>query len=100
MNGHLEFLELIATSIDFDLTDEEFGRLSTHLARCPECRRSAEELRGDATAIEAIPTPRLAPARSEQILRANDIDAFYFSVRVAGGRLLAGDADFPAQRAG
>jgi hypothetical protein len=70
MNGHPEFLELIATSIDFDLTDEEFGRLSTHLARCPECRRAAEELRGDATAIEAYPAPRLAPARSEQILRA------------------------------
>ena len=70
MNGHPEFLELIAMSIDFDLTDEEFGRLSTHLARCPECRRAAEELRGDATAIAAYPPPRLAPARSEQILRA------------------------------
>lgn len=70
MNGHPEFLELIATSIDFDLTDEEFGRLSTHLARCPECRRAAEELRGDATTIAAYPPPRLAPARSEQILRA------------------------------
>ena len=70
MNGHPEFLELIAMSIDFDLTDEEFGRLSTHLARCPECRRAAEELRGDATAIAAYPAPRLAPARSEQILRA------------------------------
>ena len=70
MNGHPEFLELIAMSIDFDLTNEEFGRLSTHLARCPECRRAAEELRGDATAIAAYPTPRLAPARSEQILRA------------------------------
>jgi hypothetical protein len=70
MNGHPEFLELIAMSIDFDLTDEEFGRLSTHLARCPECRRAADELRGDATAIAAYPAPRLAPARSEQILRA------------------------------
>ena len=70
MNGHPEFLELIAMSMDFDLTDEEFGRLSTHLARCPECRRAAEELRGDATAIAAYPAPRLAPARSEQILRA------------------------------
>ncbi|MBC7455847.1 MAG: sensor histidine kinase [Massilia sp.] len=37
------------------------------------------------------------PAQAEQILRANDIDAFYFAVRGADGRLLAGDRDFPAQ---
>jgi hypothetical protein len=70
MNGHPEYVELIAASIDFELTNEEFGRLSTHLARCPECRRVADELRGDATTIAAYPPPRLAPARSEQILRA------------------------------
>jgi hypothetical protein len=70
MNGHPEYLDLVAASIDFDLTDEEFGRLSTHLARCPECRRAADELRGDAAAIAAYPAARLAPARSEQILRA------------------------------
>ena len=70
MNGHPEFLELIAASIDFELTDEEFGRLSTHLARCPECRAAADEIRGDAAGIAAYPPPRLAPARSENILRA------------------------------
>jgi hypothetical protein len=70
MNGHPEYLDLVAASIDFDLTDEEFGRLSTHLARCPDCRRAADELRGDAAAIAAYPAARLAPARSEQILRA------------------------------
>jgi anti-sigma factor RsiW len=70
MNGHPEYLELIAASIDFELTDEEFGRLSTHLARCPECRAAADEIRGDAAGIAAYPPPRLAPARSEQILRA------------------------------
>ena len=37
------------------------------------------------------------PAQAEQILRANDIDAFYFVVRGADGRILAGDRDFPAQ---
>jgi hypothetical protein len=70
MNGHDEFLELIAASIDFELTDEEFGRLSTHLARCPECRRAADEIRGGAADIAALPSPMLAPARAEQILRA------------------------------
>ena len=38
------------------------------------------------------------PAPAEQILRAHDSDAFYFVVRGAGGRILAGDADFPAAR--
>ena len=38
------------------------------------------------------------PREAEQVLRAKDVDAFYFSVRAAGGRLLAGDADFPAAR--
>jgi hypothetical protein len=69
MNGHDEFLELVAASIDFELTDEEFGRLSTHLARCPDCRRAADEIRGGAAAIAALPAPTLAPARAEQILR-------------------------------
>lgn len=69
MNGHDEFLELVAASIDFELTDEEFGRLSTHLARCPDCRRAADEIRGGAAAIAALPAPALAPARAEQILR-------------------------------
>ena len=39
------------------------------------------------------------PAEAEQVLRANDVDAFYFSVR-AGTRLLAGDATFPPARSG
>jgi hypothetical protein len=70
MNGHPEFLELVAASIDFDLTDEEFGRLNHHLTRCPECRQAAAELRDGAAAIAALPAPRLAPARADKILRA------------------------------
>ena len=35
------------------------------------------------------------PRQAEQILRANDVDAFYFVVRTWNGRVLAGDADFP-----
>lgn len=40
------------------------------------------------------------PREAEQVLRANDVDPFYFSVRSASGRLLAGDSAFPPQRAG
>jgi len=35
------------------------------------------------------------PRPAEQILRANDVDVFYFVVRTASGRVLAGDPDFP-----
>ena len=36
------------------------------------------------------------PRQAEQVLRANEVDAFYFVVRSNGGRVLAGDRDFPA----
>jgi len=51
------------------------------------------QLGGGAAAVDL-------PRQAEQILRANDVDAFYFVVRSAGGRMLAGDADFPAPRPG
>ena len=70
MNGHDEYLELLAASVDFGLTEEEVARLNYHLASCPECRRAATELRGQAAAIATTPIAPLAPARSEQILRA------------------------------
>ena len=70
MNGHDEYLELLAASIDFGLTEEEVARLNYHLASCAECRRAATELRGQAAAIATTPIAPLAPARSEQILRA------------------------------
>ena len=71
MNGHVEYLELVAASIDFGLTEKEVARLNYHLASCPECRRAAAELRGQNAAIATTPVPALAPARSEQILRAS-----------------------------
>lgn len=37
------------------------------------------------------------PPQAEQVLRANDADAVYFAVRTDGGRLLAGDPDFPTR---
>jgi two-component system sensor histidine kinase TctE len=40
------------------------------------------------------------PREAEQVLRANDVDALYFSVRGAGGRLLAGDAALPDAQPG
>ena len=38
------------------------------------------------------------PRQAEQILRADDLDAFYFVVRAANGRVVAGDSDFPLRR--
>jgi hypothetical protein len=70
MNGHDEYLELLAASIDFGLTEEEVARVNYHLASCAECRRAATELRGQNAVIATTPIPALAPARSEQILRA------------------------------
>src|SRR5215207_5839441 len=70
MNGHDEFLELLAASIDFGLTEEEVARLNYHPASCPECRRAATELRGQNAVVATTPIAPLAPARSEQILRA------------------------------
>lgn len=39
------------------------------------------------------------PAKAELILRASEADAVYFAVRAEGGRVLAGDRDFPARAA-
>jgi len=39
------------------------------------------------------------PRQAEQILRVDDVDAFYFVVRAADGRVLAGDADVPLRPA-
>ncbi len=61
MNGHDEYLELLAASIDFGLTEEEVARLNYHLASCPECRRAATELRGQAAAIATTPIAPLGP---------------------------------------
>ncbi len=52
-------------------------------------------LRGDANAVRLD-----LPREAEQVLRANDVDALFFSVRAADGRLLAGDAVLPRARAG
>ncbi|WP_295996686.1 sensor histidine kinase [Rugamonas sp.] len=38
------------------------------------------------------------PRQAEQVLRNDDTDAVYFTVRDAGGGLIAGDADFAAPR--
>ncbi len=37
------------------------------------------------------------PPAAEQVLRANDVDAFYFVVRAGVGRFVAGDRDFPTR---
>jgi two-component system sensor histidine kinase TctE len=62
---------------------------------------------GDAAAALAarlVPGPDGAaldlPKQAEQLLRTDETDAIYFVVRGADGRLVAGDADFPALAAG
>ena len=40
------------------------------------------------------------PPQAEQVLRADDVDLVFFAVRTAGGRMLAGDRDFPEAGAG
>lgn len=68
MSIHDAFLELAATTIDFDLHEDERAELDRHLAGCDECRRTATAFRDDAAAIATGPGPRLSAVRSEAIL--------------------------------
>jgi hypothetical protein len=55
MIDHGTALELAATAIDFRLDADERRRLDEHLAACSSCRAEARALRGDATALAALP---------------------------------------------
>jgi hypothetical protein len=70
MSIHDGFLELAATSIDFELDEYDHAELDRHLAGCDECRRTAAAYRDDASAIAYEAGPALAPTRSEAILAA------------------------------
>ena len=73
MTDHRRFLELVAASIDFELTAEEHDLLAGHMATCRACRHEAAGFRQDAVAIAAFPQARLAPdvaaAVLERVLR-------------------------------
>ena len=52
---HVEFLELAAAGIDFELSQTERDALADHLAGCIPCRRSVAGLYGDQRAIAQLP---------------------------------------------
>ena len=70
MSIHDAFLEVAATSLDFDLEDDERAELDRHVAGCESCRRAVEALRDDAAAIASGTGPGLSTARSDAILAA------------------------------
>jgi len=73
MTDHRRFLDLVAASIDFELTAAEHDLLAGHMANCRACRHEADAFRRDASAIAAFPQAQLAPdvaaAILERILR-------------------------------
>lgn len=68
MTIHEAFLELAATTIDFDLDPIDRAELDWHIAGCEECRRTGAAFRDDAAAIAQGLRPHLSAARSEAIL--------------------------------
>lgn len=68
MTDHRRFLDLVAASIDFELTSAEHDLLADHMATCRACRREADGFRRDAVAIAAFPQARLAPDAAAAVL--------------------------------
>jgi hypothetical protein len=68
MSIHEGFLDLAAASIDFDLDEYERAELDRHVSGCDDCRRATAAFRDDAAAIASGARPRLAAARSVEIL--------------------------------
>jgi putative zinc finger protein len=68
MTDHRRFLDLVAISIDFDLSPSERAELDAHVAGCADCRQAAGSYRSDALALVAMPALQLAPDRSAVIL--------------------------------
>ncbi len=68
MTDHRRFIDLAASSIDFDLSPAEQAELDAHLTSCADCREAAAAYRADALALVAMPALQLAPDRSAVIL--------------------------------
>jgi hypothetical protein len=68
MTDHRRFLDLVAASIDFELTAEEHDLIAGHMATCRACRRAADGFRQDAVAIATFPQARLAPDAAAAVL--------------------------------
>jgi hypothetical protein len=68
MTEHRRFLDLVAASIDFELTEAEHDLVAGHIATCRACRHEADAFHQDAVAIAAFPQARLAPDVATAIL--------------------------------
>lgn len=51
MHDHREILELAAAAIDFELDQDERGRLNEAIGTCPLCRRQVSAMRATATVL-------------------------------------------------
>jgi hypothetical protein len=70
MNDHTTFLRLAATAVDFPLAVAEGKALAQHLHGCDMCRRTADALRADATALRSLPRRSPSPHVAAAIARA------------------------------
>jgi hypothetical protein len=64
---HDEFLELAATSIDFELSATERAALAAHLADCIPCRRRVMGLEADQRAVAQMPAFALTPESVDHV---------------------------------
>jgi hypothetical protein len=64
---HRDYLELAAAAIDFPLGEHERGRLASHLADCPACRRRVEALHGDVRQLAELPRHIPTAATSQRL---------------------------------
>jgi hypothetical protein len=70
VSGHERILLLAATAIDFPLSAGETDELEAHLRSCDRCRTEAEQLRGDAAMIAALPSRQPSDEVGRRIVEA------------------------------
>ncbi|MGI8703887.1 MAG: hypothetical protein ACR2JZ_05190 [Candidatus Limnocylindrales bacterium] len=70
MSEHTTFLQLAASSVDFELDTAAARTLAGHLDTCEVCRRTAAALRSDAAALRALPRRAPPPGIASAIMRA------------------------------
>jgi hypothetical protein len=66
---HIDYLELAAAELDFELSADERSRLAVHLASCTSCRRGAIGLRADQRAMTQLRPFVLDPAVADRVWR-------------------------------
>ena len=63
-----EFLELMSTSLDQDLSPDEQTRLESHLMECPECRAAWKEFQWTHSKIKGLETLEPPPWLASKIM--------------------------------